>query len=266
MRNSSQTIIWTGLASLFVVLALIVVYAISSIAPLSEKDDAALIDQQRPVIEDIVREYLLQNPEIVRDSLIELERRDQVALAQQQENAIAENSDLIFNSRADFVTGNPNGDVTLVEFFDYNCGFCRRALADLHKLLEEDTNLRVVLKEFPVLSQGSNESARISMSAIDEADYLQFHDALFAVRGGVNGEKALEVARNMGLDVEKLGEDAKLPEKTATLAATLEVATALGINGTPSYIIGNQLVVGAVGYDQLKEIIDAERAKLQASN
>ncbi len=266
MRDVGNTKLWMNLAGVFVILALIIVFAISSYFPPNAPDTTAITDEQRPAIEDIVREYLLQNPEIIRDSLIELDRRDQLAQADIQQQAITQYSDLIFSSDTDFVVGNPNGDVTLVEYFDYNCGFCRRAVADLDRLLQEDPNLRVVLKEFPVLGQESIEAARVAIASIGQGKYMAFHKALFDAPGAVNGARALEIAEQLGMDPVQLAASANQPAKNQIISTTVQIATALGINGTPSYIIGNQLVVGAVGYDALKAAIDTERERVNAGS
>jgi len=266
MNETSQFKIWMGAAGIFVALALIVVFALSSVTQPEPEDDAAIIAGQKEAIGDIVRDYLLDHPEVVRDSLIELERREQVAQSEQQKQAIVENREQIFHSPDDFVAGNPNGDVTLVEYFDYNCGFCRRAVADLNRLLEDDPNLRVVLKEFPVLNQGSIEAARLSMAAIKQGKYMAFHRALFEVEGGVDAQQALRVAAELGMDVDEMTQYASDNARVDVISANLRIASQLGINGTPSYVIGEQLVVGAVGYDQLKAVIEEERAKLKAGS
>lgn len=267
MSNLSQTKLWAGGIGLAIIVSLITAFAMSTINQQpTASANVVLTDQSRPEIQEIVREYLLQNPEVVRDSLIELERRDQVAQADQQQRAIELHRDDLFNSADDVVVGNPNGDITLVEFFDYNCGFCKRALADLNRLLEEDPNLRVVLKEFPVLSQGSVETARVSIASRDQGKYLELHRALFDVRGALDGARALEAAEALGLDKEQLSASANETKKNEIISNNLQVATALGINGTPSYVIGDQLVIGAVGYDQLKATIEAERERLKAGS
>ena len=209
-----------------------------------------------------VHEYILANPEIVREALLELEAREVAAQAAQQQMAITQYAQLIFNSETDFVTGNPDGDVTLVEFFDYNCGFCRRALSDLDRLLEEDPNLRVVLKEFPVLGPGSIAAAKVSMAAIGEEGFYEFHRQLLIRPGGVDGNAAIEVAEAAGMDATRVLADSEDQSIVNTLSETLQMAQALGINGTPSYVIGSQLVIGAVGYEELKQRIAEERARL----
>ncbi|MXN67077.1 thioredoxin domain-containing protein [Stappia sp. GBMRC 2046] len=235
--------------------------AIASIAfttpGLAEVDEA-----DRDAIRSIVREYLLENPEVVRDALIELERRDEAAQNAARREAVSSASEHLFNSTRQVELGNPQGDVTLVEFFDYNCGYCRRAMDDVLRLLDEDDNLRVVLKEFPVLGQGSVEAARVAVAVKENAPekYLEFHKNLLGSRGQANQELALQVAEKIGLnrsDIEAtMGSS---PEVRATIEEVYSLANRLGLTGTPSFVLGDEVVMGAVGYDTLKQKIAALR-------
>lgn len=174
---------------------------------------------------------------------------------------IAQNANSIFKSEYDFVVGNPDGDITLVEYFDYNCGFCKRALEDLERLLAEDPDLRVVLKEFPVLGPGSIEAAKISAAATDEENFFEFHTQLLRNPGNVDGAAALAAAATAGMDASAIATEAEARDVVNNIGETLQVARQIGINGTPSYIIGGKLIVGAVGYDELKQHIADERAR-----
>jgi protein-disulfide isomerase len=222
---------------------------------------AALSDDQRAEVEGIIRNYLMANPEIVRDAINELQRRADEAAQVAQSKAIDDNAKLIFASANDGVLGNPKGDVTLVEFFDYNCAYCRRAQADMQKLIEKDPSLRVVLKEFPVLGDGSVQAAKVSvaveMTAPDK--YAAFHNALLAEPGQVDGERALAVAKEVGLDPDVL--KAKLDDKAIQdrINVSYDLAGKLNLTGTPSYVTKKEVIVGAVGYDALKQKIDDAR-------
>ena len=159
--------------------------------------------------------------------------------------------------------GNPNGNVTFVEFFDYNCGYCKRAMDDMLTLLKDDPKLKVVLKEFPVLGPGSVEAAQVAI-AVHMQDktgkkYLEFHQKLLTGRGEANKARALAVAKDIGLDMARLDKDLAGPEVKATLQESFKLAEALGLNGTPSYVIGDNVVVGAVGLEALKEKVNASR-------
>lgn len=217
----------------------------------------------------LVRDALMADPEIIRDAFIALQDREQAAEAERRRQALAEVADEVFRSPGDFVAGNPDGDVTLVEFFDYNCGFCKAALADMNRLIETDPELRFVLKEFPILSPGSVEAAKISVAVLKQArsKYLEFHRTLLASRGQIDGARALNVAADLGLDVEQLKQDAASPEVAQTLGEAQELAARLGVNGTPGYVVGEEIIPGAIGYDGLAEKIAVARAKaVQASN
>jgi protein-disulfide isomerase len=159
------------------------------------------------------------------------------------------------------VLGNPQGPITLVEFFDYNCGYCKRALSDMTALIDANPDLRVVIKEFPILSEASVEAARISVAVKDTApeSYLKFHGELLSRPGQASVDKALEIAEDLGLDAEALRAAANAEGVTRNLQEVQELAQALGISGTPSYVIGRELVPGAAGYDALQEKVTAMR-------
>jgi len=192
-----------------------------------------------------------------------LNKRQAAADAAKHEASIAQNGDTIFNSPRGVVLGNKDGDVAFVEFFDYNCGYCKRAMADMMDLLKSDPKLKVVLKEFPVLSQGSVEAAQVAV-AVRMQDptgkkYLDFHQKLLGGRGPADKARALAVAKDAGLDMAKLEKDMASPEAKATIEENFKLAEEMGMNGTPSYVIGKQIVVGAVGLEGLKEKIGMAR-------
>jgi protein-disulfide isomerase len=217
-------------------------------------------------IEQIVREYIVRHPEIVQDAITELmKRRKQTAsvAANEKAAAIRSHAAVLFGSARHVELGNPKGDVTLVEFFDYNCGYCKRALNDTLALLAEDSRLRVVLKEYPVLGSASLETAEVAV-AIRMQDpagqkYLAFHREMLARRGAAGRADAVAVAREIGLDMARLERDLVTAEIKATLEENLKLAKALGITGTPTYVIGENVVVGAVGLAALKDKISNAR-------
>jgi protein-disulfide isomerase len=218
-------------------------------------------DTQRSDIETIVRSYLIAHPEVLEEAMNELTKRQAAAETAKQEAAIGENAEAIFNSPHGVVLGNKDGDVTFVEFFDYNCGYCKRAMADMLDLLKSDPKLKVVLKEFPVLSEGSVEAARVAVAVRmqDPKKYLEFHTRLLGGRGPADKARALAVAKDVGLDVARIEKDLANPEIRATIEENMKLAEDMGLNGTPSYVIGKQVVVGAVGLDGLKEKIGVAR-------
>jgi protein-disulfide isomerase len=220
-------------------------------------------DVQRGDIETIVRNYLLAHPEVLEEAMTELSKRQAAAETEKHEASVARNAETIFNSPRGVTLGNKEGDVTFVEFFDYNCGYCKRAMTDMLDLMKADPKLKVVLKEFPVLSQGSVEAAQVAVAVrMQDASgkkYLDFHQKLLGGRGPADKARAMAAAKEAGLDIGKIEKDLASPEVRATLEENLKLAEAMGMNGTPSYVIGKQVVIGAVGLDNLKEKIGIAR-------
>lgn len=169
--------------------------------------------------------------------------------------SINNNYDAIYSDPNDVVLGNPNGDVTLVEFFDYNCGYCKRALSDMIKLMDYDPDLRVILKEYPILNDSSDDMARLSLASAKQGYYLNYHRELLNIKGAANYDTALNVAKKLGMDVGKLEIDSNDKVIRDTINSTKLLAFTLGINGTPGYVIGDAIVSGAIGFEGLLEII-----------
>ncbi len=220
-------------------------------------------EPQRGEIERIIREYLLKHPEVLQEAIAELEKKQAVADTEKHRAAVAENAALLFNSPRQVTVGNPQGDVTFVEFFDYNCGYCKRALDDMLTLMKDDPKLKVVLKEFPVLGPGSIEAARVAV-AVRMQDktgkkYLDFHRKLLALRGQADKARAIAAAKDAGLDIARLERDLESEEVKQSLDEAFKLAERLGLNGTPSYVIGKEVVVGAVGLAALREKVNTAR-------
>lgn len=227
----------------------------------------AFTDAEKAEIGTVVRDYLLKNPEVLQEVIAELEKKQSAQEAAGRSEALVSLKGLIYDSPRGNVIGNPKGDVTLVEFFDYNCGYCKHALEDLNKLTKADPNLKVILKEFPVLGKPSVEAAQVAVAVrmVAPEKYYAFHNALLSSRGQADRAKALQVAKDVGIDPAAIQKVASSPELNATLDESMKIAQALSLNGTPSYIVGDEVVVGAVGYDQLKGAIDAQRKKQKAN-
>ncbi len=261
-------------------LASIAIFAMLLAAPvraeLQRADVEAIVKEylssHPEAVERIVKDYLVKNPEVLRDALAELIKRRAPATATStnsqrpdQTAAIQSNAKLLFDSTHQVVLGNPRGTVTMVEFFDYNCGYCKRALADTLALLKDDADLRIVLKDFPVLGSASIEAARVSIAVRmqDSAGqkYLEFHRRLLGGNGTANNASALAVAKEVGLDVTRLEQDLSSDEVRETLEESIRLARAVGINGTPGYVIGNAIIPGAIGAAGLKEKIALARNK-----
>jgi len=216
-------------------------------------------DKQRTEMGEIVREYLLKNPEVLRDAFRELERKEIAAKAAGAKTAIVELASDIFRADGDLVIGNPKGDVTLVEFFDYNCVFCKRALPDVLKLVESDKNLKIVLKEFPILGPGSMAAARAAIASRAQGKYWELHLALLKKRGSIDEASVFKIAEKIGLDVEKLKKDMASEEVTAIIQRNHAVAQSLNINGTPAFIVADNIFPGAVGYELLANAVEKVR-------
>jgi protein-disulfide isomerase len=220
-------------------------------------------DTQRKDIEVIVRNYLLAHPEVLEEAMTELSKRQSAAEAEKHQAGVTKNAEAIFNSPRDVTVGNKAGDVTMVEFFDYNCPYCKRAMTDMMALIKSDPKLKVVLKEFPVLGPSSVEAAQVGIAVhMQDASgkkYLDFHQKLLNGRGQVDKARAMAAAKEVGVDMARLEKDLASPEIRATLEQNFKLAEAMGMNGTPSYVIGKQVVIGAVGVENLKEKIGIAR-------
>lgn len=222
---------------------------------------AAMTGSEKQDVEKVIEEYLLENPEIVERALMALEEKRRTAARGRDSESIASLQDRLDRGDKEIVLGNPEGDVTIVEFFDYNCGYCRRALADMTALMEKDPELRFVMKEFPILSEGSVLAARVSLAVNEIAPekYLEFHSELLNARGEANGENALRIASSLGIDLDRIRELADKDEITDEITQARALAQELQINGTPSYVVGDELVRGAVGYEALEAKIASLR-------
>jgi protein-disulfide isomerase len=218
---------------------------------------------QKSEIEKIIHEYLLSHPEVLQEAMAELDKRHDAEDAQKHLVAIKDNATAIFSSPRQVNLGNPQGDVTMVEFFDYNCAFCKRAMADMLDLLKNDPKLKIVLKEFPVLGEGSLQAAQVAV-AVRMQDktgkkYLDFHTRLLGGRGPADKAHALAAAKDAGFDMARLDKDLQNDEVKQTLEENLKLAEGLGLNGTPSYIFPTEVVVGAVGLPTLKGKVSTAR-------
>lgn len=206
----------------------------------------------RGAIEDVVRDYILDNPEIIPEAMENLKRK-------QGRQALAGIRDDVEKPFAGAVMGNPKGSVTLVEFSDFACGYCRASVADVKQLLASHPDLRIVMREFPILSEQSGAAARMALAAAEQGKYEAFHDAMFAA-GRPSPETIEAAARRAGLDLAVAREAAASDRIKAELSRNMELARQLGFGGTPSWVVGDQLITGAVGTDALTEAISKARS------
>jgi len=220
-------------------------------------------DDQRHQIEDVVKDYLVKHPEIIQEVMAALDKKQQEADAAKAATTIKDNNATLFNSPHQVVLGNPQGNIVMVEFFDYNCAFCKRALPDMLTLLKDDPNIKFVLKEFPVLGEGSVEAAHVAVAARMQdptgKKYIEFHQKLLGSRGPADKARALAVAKEVGFDMPQIEKDMTSDEVKTTIDEDMKLADALGVNGTPSYVVGSEVVVGAVGLDELRQKIAAQQ-------
>ncbi|WP_425468644.1 DsbA family protein [Rhizobium straminoryzae] len=227
----------------------------------------ALDDQQKKEMGAFIREYLIANPEIMLEVQDALEKKQQEARISQAANGINANRDAIFSSPSDITLGNPKGDVTIVEFFDYNCGYCKRALSDMDEILKNDKKVRFVLKEFPILGPDSMAAHRVAnavrLTAPDK--YPEFHRKLLGGDVRATEETAMDVASSLGLSEKTLRSSMEKNPNDPQVRQTYQLANNLGVTGTPFYVVGNEAVFGAVGYQELSEKIANIRACGKAS-
>lgn len=216
------------------------------LAPACAQDAEPETSLERAEIEDIVREYILSNPEIIEEALIELGERQRQAEADAARAAVAANADDLFRNEADFFIGPADAPVTVVEFFDYRCGFCKRSLDYVAALpAAHDGQVRVVFKEFPILSPESRQAALAALAAGRQGKYFEMHAALMDSASDKNDEDIDAIAREIGLDIAKMRADMRSTAVQQQLADHTALARTLGLNATPTFVIGNELVQGA---------------------
>lgn len=238
---------------LLLVLALLGVPTLPAAAPRAQGGSMPVEEVER-----IVKDYLLREPEVLYQALQELQRRRDAAEAERQRAMIGERRDELVGRADDPVLGDPAGDVTLVEFMDYRCGYCRSMAPALRALLESDRRIRLVIKELPILGPDSQTASRAALAARRQGRYAELHWALLQAKD--LGEAAvLETARRVGLDVERLARDMRGPEVEQAIERTRALAEELGISGTPSFVIGDTLIPGAAPVARLAELVAQAR-------
>jgi protein-disulfide isomerase len=211
--------------------------------------------EQTTEIQAIIKDYLIKNPEVLRDAITALDAKEKAAEAETRAKALARLSGEIAGGPDGFAVGNPDGKITLVEFFDYNCGYCRRSIPDVARLMKDNPDLKVVLRDFPILSPASVDAAIIAGAAhrqLSADKFWDFHKSLLGSHGLVGKEQAMASAKALGVDMAKLEKDAADPKVRAAIQHTDSMAKDLNLNGTPTFVIGGDVEVGAVGYDQLQ--------------
>ncbi|HKJ73924.1 MAG TPA: DsbA family protein [Alphaproteobacteria bacterium] len=241
----------TSVAIAGVLAAGIIAFLLSPSTPTTAADEFS--PAQKNEIGNIIRSYLLKNPEVIEEAV-------QVLQDRRVSKAIQSHWDEIINPKDAFIAGNPKGDATVVEFFDYRCPYCKQVQPSVVKLRKADPKLRVVYREFPILSEESVVAAHAAIAARKQGKYLQFHDAMMAARGDFSTDMIMSIAKKVGLDTDKLKKDMKDPAVDDIIARTRKLGEEIGINGTPGFIFGKKLVPGAVTYDEMLSLVADARS------
>lgn len=219
-------------------------------------------ESQTGEIESIVKGYLLKHPEVIQQAIEELSDREKMAEAAARSKSLSDLQGALYSSPNEAIVGNPDGKITLVEFFDYNCGYCKKMLPDIARLMKANPDLKVILRDFPVLSDASVDAATVAAGVRDQfkgEKFWEFHQRLLSMHGLVGKAQADALAQNMGANMSKLAQDANAPQTKAGIEESFKMGRLLQIQGTPSYIVGDAVVDGAVGYDELQGKVDNVR-------
>jgi protein-disulfide isomerase len=237
----------------------IVIFALActflAIAPAGSLGAAEISSEQRKAIEAIIHDYLMQNPDVLIDALREAEAKANSEADVKATQVLRDRRHEVFDDPATPVGGNPQGDVTVVEFFDYRCPYCKQVHPAIQKLLDQDRKLRFVYKEFPVLGEQSDIAAHAALAARLQGRYEAFHNAMMAAKGQITEDQVYRIAGSIGLDVDRLKRDMTDPEIERALSANKSLAKALDLRGTPGFVIGDHIVPGAIDLDALKTMV-----------
>jgi protein-disulfide isomerase len=215
--------------------------------------------EQQKAIEEIVRAYILKNPEIIREAVEALQAKEQQSAEERRIEAMAKLTGELTSDPTSPVLGNPSGDVTVVEFFDYRCPYCKRTDPVVDQLVKEDGRIRRVMKEFPILGPESHFASRVALAARIQGKYEAVHKALMMAKGALDQDTVLKLARESGADMDQLKRDLKSPTIEAIIKKNRDLAAALEITGTPAFIIGKEFVPGAADLDTFKAIVARAR-------
>ncbi|HEY2889979.1 MAG TPA: DsbA family protein [Dongiaceae bacterium] len=234
----------------FLRLSLLLALLLAAALP-ARADDPSAADVAK--IQKIIADYLKSHPEVVVDALQEYQKKQDAMKADAARQTIASAHDELLNDAANPEAGNPKGDVTVVEFFDYRCPYCKAVAGDLQKAISADGNVRVIYKEFPILGPESLVASRAALAAAVQGKYQPFHDKLLAFKGNLDDATIYAIAGDAGLDVTKLKADMQKPEIKDQIGRNYHLADKLNIQGTPAFIIGDVLLPGAASFDDLTE-------------
>ncbi len=232
--------------------------------PAGALDLDAMTEAERAAFRDEVRAYLLDNPEVIMEAVAVLEEREARAQIRADVDLVRQNAELLFEDPDSWVGGNPDGDLALVEFIDYRCGFCRRAAPEVDALLERDGNIRIIVKEFPILGEQSTLASRFAISVrrkAGDAAYKSVHDTLIAFTGEINEAALRRISEGLGLPTDTILADMESPAVTDVIEANRALGQALQINGTPTFVMGEQMLRGYLSAEEMLRVADAARAQ-----
>ncbi len=232
--------------------------AVALFAPVQNANAEVFSADQTKEIEVLFKKFLSENPELILKSVDDFRSAQEQKTQQSAQKNLEEYASYFADDNLPSA-GNPKGDVTIVEYFDYNCGYCRKAFADIVKIIEEDKNIRVIFQEMPILSPSSIKMASIAMAAHKQGKYFEMHRALMEYKGGQSDSAFYGIAEKLGLDIEKLKTDAASAEVKAQIKKATDMARTLDIRGTPGFIIGNKIYPGYIGLDGLRDAVKAAR-------
>lgn len=234
-------------------LAIRLLAALFLVVSLQTPAHAEITENDRSALNEIIKDYILANPEVLREALIELGQREERERVQMAMTILRDDS-------GDPILGNPDGSFVIYEFSDYNCGYCKRVFQPLQELLAEDSDIKLVIKEFPILSETSLLAAQAAVAIQAQGAFTDFHIAMMTARGAISMDSILDAARSAGADIDRLQADMNSPAVATIINRTRAAADALEISGTPGLVIGSQVIPGAISIEQMREIVAAERA------
>lgn len=227
----------------------------------SQVPEISAEEREIMMLDEIIRDFILNNPEVIIESLTRYEAQQRQAEEEQKRQALVASLDALQNDPDSPVVGNPEGDVTIVEFFDYRCPYCKRVAPLLEEILAEDPNVRVVLKEWPILSEESRYAARAALAANMQGKYWGFHMALMTLQGQLDEASVLQAAERLGIDVERMKSDMESEQVEAELQQVYQLAQRIGATGTPAFVIGDQFYGGAIPITSMRQAIELAREK-----
>jgi protein-disulfide isomerase len=226
----------------------------------ASRNDEAVTAEQRATMEQVVRDTLMKHPEIILDAVQSLEKKRKEADAAETKGVLAAHRKALVDDPNSVVLGNPNGDVTVVEFFDYHCPYCKQMEPALDALVQQDGKVRLMLKEFPILGDDSVLASRAAIAARRQGKYEAFHEALMQAKGSFTPAVIADIAKEVGLDGKQLVADMNAPVVEQTLQANHAMAEALGIDGTPGFVIGDNVITGGMAIDRIKQYVAEARS------